>query len=84
MPTKQRRYPLKNKEAKQVLAEASANLKLDLEVLFGSKATVEVVESEVGSIYLVEGKPILFKAENKVLPTLHFTEYIRGRTQDRG
>ena len=78
MPTKQRRYPLKNKEAKQVLAEASANLKLDLEALFGSKATVEVVESEVGSIYLVEGNPILFKAENRVLPTLHFTEYIRG------
>ena len=78
MPTKQRRYPLKNKEAKQVLAEASANLKFDLEELFGSKATVEVVESEVGSIYLVEGNPILFKAENRVLPTLRFTEYIRG------
>jgi len=76
MPTKQRRYPLKNKEAKQVLTEASANLKLDLETLFGSKATVEIVESEVGQIYLIEGKPLLFKAENKILPTLYFTEYI--------
>ncbi len=78
MPTKQRRYPLKNKEAKQVLAEASANLKLDLETLFGGKAAVEVVESEVGQIYLIEGKPILFKADDKILPTLHFTEYIVG------
>ncbi len=78
MPTKQRRYPLKNKEAKQVLSEASANLKFDLETLFGSKATVEVVESEVGEIYLIEGKPILFKVENKILPTLHFTEYLVG------
>ena len=76
MPTKQRRYPLKNKEAKQILTEASANLKLDMEKLFGSKATVEVAESEVGSIYLIEGKPVLFKSGNKVLPTLHFTEYI--------
>ncbi len=78
MPTKQRRYPLKNKEAKQVLCEASANLKFDLETLFGSKATVEVVESEVGEIYLIEGKPILFKVEDKILPTLHFTEYLVG------
>jgi PUA domain protein len=76
MPNKQRRYPLKNKEAKQVLTEASANLKLNLEELFGSKATVEVVESEVGQIYLIEGKPILFKSENKILPTLCFAEYV--------
>jgi PUA domain protein len=78
MPTKQRRYPLKNKEAKQVLTEASANLKLNLEELFGSKATVEVVESEVGQIYLIEGKPILFKAEDRIMPTLYFAEYITG------
>jgi PUA-domain protein len=78
MPTKQRRYPLKNKEAKQMLIEASANLRLDLEALYGSKATVEVVESEVGLIYLIEGKPILFKVDNKILPTLHFSEYIAG------
>ena len=75
MPTKQRRYPLKNKEAKQVLAEAQTNLKLNLEALFGSKATVEVVESEVGEIYLIEGKPILYKADGKILPTLLFAEF---------
>jgi PUA domain protein len=78
MPIKQRRYALKTKEAKQILAAASANLKLDLEALFGSKAMVEIVESEVGLIYLIEGKPILFKADDKVLPTLHFAEYIAG------
>ena len=76
MPTKQRRYALKTKEAKQVLADASENLKLDLETLFESKANVEVVESEVGLIYLIGGKPLLFKADGKILPTLHFTEYI--------
>ena len=48
MPTKQRRYPLKTKEAKQVLTEASTKLRLNLEELFGAKTAVEVIESDVG------------------------------------
>ena len=72
---KQRRYALKTKEAKQVLSEASAKVKLDLDALFGGKATVEVVESEVGEVYLIGGKPLLYKAGDKILPTLHFTEF---------
>ena len=75
MPTKQRRYTLKTKEAKQILTEASTNLKLDLDVLFGSKVNVEVVESDVGLIYLVGGKPLFYKAGGKVLPTLLFSEF---------
>jgi PUA domain protein len=74
MPTKQRRYPLKTKEAKQILEEASKTLKIDVETLFG-KATVEVVESDVGQVYLIGGKPLLYKAGDKILPTLHFTEF---------
>jgi PUA domain protein len=75
MPTKQRRYSLKTKEAKQILTEASKNLKLDIEALFGSKVNVEVVESDVGAVYLIGGKPLLYKAGDKVLPTLLFTEF---------
>ena len=75
MPTKQRRYPLKAKEAKQIVEEASKKLQLDLDTLFGAKANVEVVESDVGEIYLIEGKPILFKAGDTVLPTLLFAEF---------
>jgi PUA-domain protein len=74
MPTKQRRYPLKTKEAKQILEQASKTVKLDLDTKF-SKSTVEVVESDVGEIYLIGQKPLLFKAQDKVLPTLHFTEF---------
>lgn|SRR5674476_625455 len=70
MPT-QRRYPLKAKEAKQIVEEASKKLKLKLD----AKANVEVVESDVGEIYLIEGKPILFKAGDRILPTLLFTEF---------
>jgi PUA-domain protein len=74
MPTKQRRYALKTKDAKQILEESSKTLKLDMETLFG-KSTVEVVESDVGLLYLIGGKPLLYKAGDKILPTLHFTEF---------
>jgi PUA domain protein len=75
MPTKQRRYAVKAKEAKQILTEAQARVKLDLNALFGAKVNVEVAESELGSIYLIGGKPLFFKAGDKVLPTLLFTEF---------
>jgi PUA domain protein len=75
MPTKQRRYPLKPKEAKQVIDNASKELRFDFETVFGSKPTVEVVESDVGEIYLISGKAILYKANDKVLPTLLFAEF---------
>jgi PUA-domain protein len=70
MPT-QRRYPLKAKEAKQIIEETNQTLKLS----FDKDATVEVVESDVGEIYLIGGKPLLFKSGNRVLPTLLFTEF---------
>ncbi len=74
MPTKQRRYALKTKETKQILEKASRALKLDLEVLFGN-STVEVVESDVGEVYLIGGRPLLYRIDDKILPTLHFTEF---------
>lgn len=70
MPT-QRRFPLKAKEAKQLIEQANQTLKLNLE----KDSTVEVIESEVGEVYLIEGKPILFKAADRVLPTLLFSEF---------
>ena len=75
MPTKQRRYVLKTKEARHILIEASTKLKLDLEKVFGPKVVVEVVESDVGLIYLIGGKPIFYTAGDKVLPTLLFSEF---------
>jgi len=70
MPT-QRRYPLKAKEAKQIIEQTNQTLKIS----FDKDATVEVVESDVGEIYLIGGKPLLFKCGNRVLPTLLFTEF---------
>ena len=74
MPQKPRRYSLKTKEAKLILNKASEGLKINLETVLGSKANVEVVEADVGEIYLVGGKPLFFKVGEKVLPTLFFSE----------
>jgi len=76
MPSKQRRYALKTKEARQIIADASETTKLDLEALFGAKVIVEVVEGDEATLYLIGGKPLLYKADNKTLPTLHFTEFV--------
>jgi PUA-domain protein len=77
MPSK-RRYSLKTKEARQVLVDASSITKLNLEEIFGSKANVEVVESEVDFIYVIGGKPLLFKAGDNILPTLQFVEFVKA------
>ena len=76
MPQKQRRYTLKAKESKQILAKASQKLKINLETLFGSKASVEMVESEVGEIFLANGKPTLFKVDHEIYPTLMAAEIV--------
>jgi PUA-domain protein len=74
MPT-QRRYPLKAKDAKQLKDTASAALRIDLSALFDNTATVEIIESDVGEVYLLSGKPVLYKVEKRVLPTLLFGEF---------
>jgi PUA-domain protein len=72
----QRRYSLKSKQAKQILNEISERLKFNVEALFGSKANIEVAESAVGNIYLVNDKPLFFTVEKKVLPTLLFQDFV--------
>ena len=76
MPQKQRRHSLKSKQAKQILNEISERIKFNVEALFGSKPNVEIVESEAGSVYLVNDKPLFFNVEEKVLPTLLFQDFI--------
>ncbi len=66
---------MKSKEAKLILNEVSERLKVDVDALFGSKVNVEVVEADVGEIYLVGGKPLLFKFGARVLPTLLFQDF---------
>jgi PUA-domain protein len=77
MSIKNRRYSLKSKEAKQIVIQASEKLKINLETIFGSKTNVETVESEFGEVFLVEGKPVLFKSTESILPTLMATEILK-------
>ena len=76
MPQKQRRYSLKSKQAKQILNEISERLKFNVEALFGPKVNVEIAESAVGNIYLVNDKPLFFTVEKRVMPTLLFQDFV--------
>jgi PUA domain protein len=67
---------VKSKQAKQILKEVSEKLKVNAEALFGPKPHVEIVESNVGNIYLVNEKPLFFNFEKKVLPTLLFKDFV--------
>ncbi len=75
MSTKKRRYTLKAKEARQILAEASKNIKFGLDTIFDSKVNVEVIETDIGLVYLIGGQPLLFKAQKRILPTLLFADF---------
>jgi PUA-domain protein len=75
MPQRQRRHSLKSKDAKLILNEVSARLKVNVEALFGSKVNVEAVEVNFGQIYLIGRKALFFKVRGRVLPTLLFHDF---------
>ena len=68
-----KRYFLKDKEARKFLENASKKLTA-LEKCFTSAQKVEVVKSDFSMIYLINGKPALFKSGENVYPTLLFKE----------
>jgi PUA-domain protein len=70
MPERHRRYFLKAKESKDLLEKASEKLRVDLEQIFKDKVKVEVVETESAEIFLINGRPALFKTGESVYPTL--------------
>ncbi len=75
MSHKARRYSLKSRAARAILAQASDRLKFDVGEV-GSRSNVEVVECESTQIFLVNGEPLLFKTEEGLLPTLFFAEVL--------
>ena len=77
MPQTHRRYTLKTKEAKQVFTQAQQKINLNLENMYGAKTDIETVESENTQIFLINGKPIFFRAGETVLPTLQATEMLQ-------
>ena len=77
MPDKFRRHFLKNKEAKILLHEASEKLQTDLNSFFKERADIEVIETDIGEIILVNQRPIMIRTSDGVYPTLKFEEYLR-------
>ena len=76
MPQKYRRYSLKPKEAKLDLNKVSEKLRVNLETLIDTKSNFEAAETDFGRILLINGKPLLFKVGDNVLPTLFFTDVL--------
>jgi len=70
MPGKHRRYFLKEKESRELLERASRRFKVSLKQILGEKTSIETVETELGRICLISGKPVLFVTESSVYPTL--------------
>jgi len=74
MPQKYARHSVKAKERKAILSKASERAKVDLEALLGTKPIMEVIDTDFGEILLINDKPLLFKTEENVFPTLFFKE----------
>jgi len=77
MPQTHRRYTLKTKDAKQILTQAQQKLNINLENLYGLKTNIETIETDNTQIFLIDGKPILFRTGEAVLPTLQATEILK-------
>jgi len=72
MPRKYKRYFLKAREAKSLLRKSSEKLQVDLEEILNVKSIVEVIETDFFEVLLIDGKPLLAKADESIFPTLIF------------
>ena len=76
MSHKFRRYSLKPKEAKADLSKVSERLRLNIEAAVDPKSNIEAAETDFGQFLLVDGKPLFFKVDGVVLPTLLFADLL--------
>jgi PUA-domain protein len=75
MPRRQR-HTLKAKDAKKFLAEASKRLGTDIEKLLGAKTRVEINQTQVAELFIINGRPLLAKLDGDLFPTLSFKEIL--------
>lgn len=78
MPERHRRHFLKAKETKALVERVMERLKTDLRLLLNDKVDIEVFETDSTEIFLIKGKPLLFKAGEDIYPTLKFDDYFRS------
>lgn len=68
------RHFLKNKYRKVILSKGSERLNVNLKSFLDLKTKMESVKTDFGEIFVVKGKPILVRREEKIFPTLFFKE----------
>ncbi len=76
MPQRYKRHFLKAKRVKSVLTEASRELKADFCRIFESEVGMEVLETDFCELFLIEGRPLLVRFANRILPTLVFSKFV--------
>ncbi|MCK5627989.1 DUF1947 domain-containing protein [Candidatus Bathyarchaeota archaeon] len=74
MPIKYRRYTIRSKEERKILKKISERLKFGIEMIMKKDSRIEILETNLFQILLVNKKPLLFKTENRYYPTLLFKE----------
>lgn len=75
MPEAMKRRFLREREAVQLLDELSQKLGIDLrELLDAKRPSVEVAEASNAEIYYANGRPIIAKIKEALVPTLLFEE----------
>lgn len=65
-----KRHLLKEKAARQLLLKISQKFRIDTVQLFGSKPNIELAETQVAEILLINRKPLFAKVDGTILPTL--------------
>jgi len=70
MPEKYRRFFLKDREAKGLLAEITEKLDINLEHAFKTRINLEIIETEFAKIYIINNKPLIAKFGEDIFPTL--------------
>jgi PUA-domain protein len=69
-----KRYFLKEKATRQLLLELSQKFNVDTEQLFGPKPHIELAETQIAEILLINRKPLFARVNENILPTLIFNE----------
>ncbi len=76
MPQTSARHFLKEREARQFLLEFYKKVRVNAEQLFGTRPKIEVTQTPVAEIYIINGKPVLAKSDDTLFPILIFDELL--------
>lgn len=68
------RHFLREREVRELLADLSRRLRVDVEGLFGPEPRIEKAETPTAEVYLLHGRPVLARSGGLLFPTLVFDE----------